>query len=101
MDEAFMGTDEETVRKGVLDVALARHLVSKYTSLVAVDVTPARPIGKSETEQPQGARPTEDQEKTAMAGLPKTGTTGKIQLSLGLLLLTTAVFLWRAQKAAA
>jgi len=101
MDEAFMGTDEETVRKGVLDVALAHHLVSKYTSLVAVDVTPARPIGKSETEQPQGARPTEDQEKTAMAGLPKTGTTGEIQLLLGLLLLTTAVFLWRAQKAAA
>jgi len=27
----------------VLDIALTHHLVSKYTSLIAVDVTPTRP----------------------------------------------------------
>lgn len=101
MDETFTGTAEETVRKGVLDVALAHHLVSKYTSLVAVDVTPVRPTGKSETEQPQNARSAEDQEKTALAGLPKTGTNGEIQLLLGLLLLATAAILWRVRRVTA
>jgi len=98
-DEAFTGTAEETVREGVLDVALAHHLVSKYTSLVAVDVTPVRPTGKPETEQPQSARSAEDQEKTAMAELPKTGTDGQVQLLLGLLLLATVAILWRVQRA--
>ncbi|MDR2239668.1 MAG: marine proteobacterial sortase target protein [Zoogloeaceae bacterium] len=37
------GAPEEAVREAVLDIALAHHLVSKYTSLVAVDKTPARP----------------------------------------------------------
>jgi Ca-activated chloride channel homolog len=95
MDEAFTGTAEETVRKGVLDIALALHLVSKYTSLVAVDVTAARPISKPETELPQGTKSSEDQEKTAMIGLPKTGTNGQLQLVLGLLLLAAAAILWR------
>jgi Ca-activated chloride channel family protein len=98
MDEVFTGTDEETVRKGVLDVALAHHLVSKYTSLVAVDVTPARPTGKSETEQAQGTKSAEAQDSAAMAGLPKTGTNGAIQLLLGLLLLATAAILWRVRR---
>ncbi|OAI46625.1 hypothetical protein AYO43_05915 [Nitrospira sp. SCGC AG-212-E16] len=101
MDEAFTGTDDETIRKGVLDVALAHHLVSKYTSLVAVDVTPARPTGKSEVEQAQGTKSVEAQNNTAMAGLPKTGTNGAIQLLLGLLLLATAAILWRVRRVTA
>ena len=95
MDEAFTGTAEETVRKGVLDVALIHHLVSKYTSLVAVDVTAARLVSKPETELPQGTKSSEDQEKTAMIGLPKTGTNGQLQLLLRLLLLAAAAILWR------
>jgi len=98
MDEIFTGTDEETVRKGVLDVALAHHLVSKYTSLIAVDVTPARPTGKLETDQTQGTRSAEAQDSTAMAELPKTGTNGAIQLLFGLLLLATAAILWRVRR---
>ena len=98
MDEAFTGTAEETVRKGVLDVALAHHLVSKYTSLVAVDVTPAHPVNKPETELPQDTKSSEDQEKTAMIGLPKTGTNGQLQLLLGLLLLAAAAILWRKRS---
>ena len=101
MDEAFTGTAEETVRKGVLDVALAHHLVSKYTSLVAVDVTPARPTGKPEPEQTQGTKSVESQKSVSMAGLPKTGTSGSIQLLFGLLLFVTAMILWRVQRAAA
>src|SRR5437868_10468823 len=101
MDEAFTGTAEETVRKGVLDVALAHHLVSQYTSLVAVDVTPARPTGKSEPGRTERTQSVENQESASMAGLPKTGTSGSVQLLFGLLLIVTAAILWRVQRAAA
>ena len=101
MDEAFTGTAEETVRKGILDIALAHHLVSKYTSLVAVDVTPARPTGKLEPEHTQGTKSEEGQENTSMAGRPKTGTSGQVQLLFGLLLIAAAAILWRVKKVTA
>ncbi|MCB2100177.1 MAG: marine proteobacterial sortase target protein [Rhodobacterales bacterium] len=37
------GEDPDVVRKAVLHTALTHQLVSRYTSLVAVDVTPVRP----------------------------------------------------------
>ena len=46
MDLFHQGASEDEVREQVLDVALRHHLVSKYTSLVAVDVTPTRPVGE-------------------------------------------------------
>jgi len=45
MDSAVTGADREAVRDAVVAVALEHHLVSKYTSLVAVDVTPTAPDG--------------------------------------------------------
>ena len=45
MDSLHEGADRKEVKAQVLTVALAHHLVSKYTSLVAIDVTPARPKG--------------------------------------------------------
>jgi Ca-activated chloride channel family protein len=44
--DAAVSADEaqkEALRRAVIDVALAHHMVSKHTSLVAVDVTPTRP----------------------------------------------------------
>jgi len=43
MDGLARGRPKEAVRQEVLAVALEHHLVSKYTSLVAVDVEVARP----------------------------------------------------------
>lgn len=43
IDSQRDGAKEEDVRDAVVEVALAHHLVSKYTSLVAVDKTPVRP----------------------------------------------------------
>lgn len=43
LDSVHDGADADKVRQQVIDLALAHHMVSKYTSLVAVDVTPARP----------------------------------------------------------
>src|SRR5207244_409192 len=40
----FGGAAKEA-EDGIVQLALAHHLVSELTSLVAVDVTPARPMG--------------------------------------------------------
>ena len=42
-DNAYTTRVEKLSRKDVTDVALEYHLVSRFTSLVAVDVTPIRP----------------------------------------------------------
>ncbi|HUQ53159.1 MAG TPA: marine proteobacterial sortase target protein, partial [Gammaproteobacteria bacterium] len=42
LDSRVAGTDEALIRKLVVATALEHHLVSPYTSLVAVDKTPAR-----------------------------------------------------------
>lgn len=43
MNQQATGTEADAIRKQITDTALDHHLVSKYTSLVAVDVTPSRP----------------------------------------------------------
>jgi Ca-activated chloride channel family protein len=43
LDQRRAGVPEEDVRTAVTALALTHHLVSRYTSLVAVDVTPVRP----------------------------------------------------------
>jgi Ca-activated chloride channel family protein len=44
LDSLHEGADAEEVRKGVVALGLEHHLVTKHTSLVAVDVTPSRPV---------------------------------------------------------
>jgi Ca-activated chloride channel family protein len=44
-DSRVHGFDAGEIDHAVLDVALEHHLTSRLTSLVAVDVTPSRPIG--------------------------------------------------------
>lgn len=94
MDQQRYGQDEAATKQAVLDVALAHHLVSKYTSLVAVDVTPVRPADKllqthaMKTNLPAG------QDYQAIFGLPQTATSGQLQILLGLAALLAAWLLW-------
>jgi Ca-activated chloride channel family protein len=46
LDAERRGGDATTLRSEIVDTALTHRLVSKYTSLVAVDRTPARPAGQ-------------------------------------------------------
>ncbi|NOT97039.1 MAG: marine proteobacterial sortase target protein [Nitrospira sp.] len=101
MDQERSGQDDATLRQAVLDVALPHHLVSKYTSLVAVDVTPVRPLDKGLIGHAMKTNLPEGQDSQAMLGLPKTGTNGQIQLLFGLLLLAAAGLLWQRQRVAA
>ncbi|MDK2742338.1 MAG: marine proteobacterial sortase target protein [Nitrospira sp. BO4] len=94
MDETYKGGVEEAIKNAVIDVAVSHHLASKYTSLVAVDVTPARPTDRSSTEQ----APAAVQDQASIAALPKTATIGQLQILFGLALLTIAGLVWRHRK---
>jgi Ca-activated chloride channel family protein len=42
MDRQTQSKDKAILRQSILDLAMKHHLVSRYTSLVAVDITPVR-----------------------------------------------------------
>jgi Ca-activated chloride channel homolog len=98
MDHQRAGRDESAARQTVLDVALAHHLVSKYTSLVAVDVTPVRPTDKMLQTHAMKTNLPEGQDYQAIFGLPRTATSGQLQILLGLAALIMAWLVWGYRK---
>lgn len=98
MDAARRGASADEVRSAVLDVALTHHLVSRYTSLVAVDVTPARAAGADlRTDAVAGNIP---DGLTGFDALPQTATPASALLLAGALaLLLAATFAWRLRAA--
>jgi Ca-activated chloride channel family protein len=99
MDETYKGGAEETIRKAVLDVALAHHLISRYTSLVAVDVTPARPADSPAAERDHTTDPARAQDLTALANLPRTATDGHVHILMGAATLLLSCLLWQFRRA--
>lgn len=95
IDSLRDGAKEEEVRDAVVEIALAHHLVSKYTSLVAVDKTPVRP---KEDELKSGAIPTnlpEGWEYGKVFGeLPQGATDSRWNLLAGFLTLLLAIGLY-------
>jgi Ca-activated chloride channel family protein len=95
MDDRTRGTQEDDVRRRVLDVALAHQLVSKYTSLVAVDVTPTRPPGSDllsgavRANLPAGWR-----HDTTSGPLPRGGTAAPLHRRIALALAVAAAVVW-------
>ena len=83
----------EPTKQAVLAVALAHHLVSKYTSLVAVDVTPARPTDNSTIELEQ-----KREDLASVANLPKTATSGQMRIVLGILAIMLTSLMWSYRK---
>ncbi len=95
MDAGRRGAPEPEIRAAVLDVALTHHLVSKYTSLVAVDVTPTRPPGANAA---TGALPGNIPDGlTGFDQLPRTATPAPLLLAIGLALLALGTLLLRWQ----
>jgi len=86
MDELTRGADIAAVRPAVLKVALEHHLVSAYTSLVAVDVTPSAPAnGDTKTALVKANLP-----QGWSGQIPQTDTPATLQLLIGLLSLALA-----------
>lgn len=88
------GANAEEVRKALIEIALAHSLVSKHTSLVAVELKPLRPAG---TPWQSGAMPTHLPEgwveESVFGELPQTATPAQWHLLLGALALAIASFL--------
>lgn len=98
MDQQRDGRDATATRQAVLDVALAHHLVSTYTSLVAVDVTPARPLDKALQSHAMKTNLPDGQDYQAIFGLPQTATSGQLQILLGLATLLAAWLIWSVRE---
>ncbi|WP_171094072.1 marine proteobacterial sortase target protein [Usitatibacter rugosus] len=89
MDDIRTGGTVEEIKPKVVAVALEHHLVSAYTSLVAVDVTPTGPVGDmTKTALVRTSLPAGWQGQAG--ALPQTDTEMTLQLILGLLALTAA-----------
>jgi Ca-activated chloride channel family protein len=83
MDELARGADLNDIRPRIVQVALDHHLVSAYTSLVAVDVTPSNTSGLVRAAMVPSTLP------KGMA-LPQTDTAATLQFVMGLLALAMA-----------
>ena len=109
MDAVREGAPAEETRAKVIELALTHHLVTKYTSLIAIDRTPAR---AAEMDLKTAALPThlpEGQSYEAIFGgqqadaapvglLPQGATNSRFNLLAGALMLLFATLLfWRMQ----
>ncbi len=79
----------DSIKQTIIETALKHHLVSKFTSLVAVDVTPVRPKDK---ELESHAIPTHlpagwDHSKVFGQPFPSTATDARLDFIIGLLLI--------------
>jgi Ca-activated chloride channel family protein len=88
MDRVHEGANKEKVRADVINVALNHHPVSRYTSLVAVDVTPTRPRHASLDSHAMPVNLPQGQNYQKIFGqLPQTATPAELHLLIGFVLL--------------
>ncbi|HEY9050162.1 MAG TPA: marine proteobacterial sortase target protein [Gammaproteobacteria bacterium] len=91
MDSLHEGADKNSVREQVVKVALDHHLVSQYTSLVAVDVTPTRPQSENLNSHNVPVNLPHGQNFQKIFGrLPQTATSAELNMISGLILLFVA-----------
>ena len=86
--------EQDEYKSQITDTAIAHHLVSQYTSLVAVDVTPTRPAHvqsksrKVANPLPKGAS---SRRLQSQGRLPQTATTAQLRIIIGLILIGLAI----------
>ena len=97
MDAAHTNPDE--AKNAIITTALDHHLVSKYTSLVAIDVTPSRSSGATLNTGAVATNLPEGWNHEAVFGqLPKTATPADLNMPIGLALLVAASGVWFQSK---
>ncbi len=91
MDDERRGGNADETRAAIIETAIAHHLVSKYTSLIAVDKTPVRPAGDPlSSEQVPNLMPY-GQSTNAIFGFPATATDAPALRIMGAAWLLSAV----------
>ncbi len=99
MDSRIEGASEDEIRPSVVDVALKHHLVSRYTSLVAVDKTPARSMSTPlKSEAVPNMLPVGADFNAIFGGFPPTATPAALHLLLGIMLLLAAFVLAGSER---
>jgi len=99
MDEMIRTKNSASLKQQITDVALEHQLVSRYTSLIAVDPLVARPGAEKINKQSiSNVMPYGSQQKTPSYGFPPAGTPAGIKALLGLLALLSAATLVLAKK---
>lgn len=80
LDEKTRGADESAIKPKVLQVALQHQLMSPYTSFIAEDKTPARPLEKNLESQ---LVPNQIPHGQKQLVYPKTATSAPLNIALG------------------
>jgi Ca-activated chloride channel family protein len=92
-----LGGDAGESESEIVRVALEHHLVSDYTSLVAVDETPVRPVGSDvRSEQVPTSAPRGGAWAQATTGFASTATPAPLLIVIGLLALVVAAGMFYA-----
>ena len=100
LDARRGGADDEGVRHAVIQLALAHHLVSPYTSLVAVDVTPVRPAGAALQTHAMPTNLPHGWDYNAVFGLGQGATDAPVHLLVGVIALLVAALVVFARRRA-
>ena len=96
LDLERRGADAQETRTAIVETALNHHLVSKHTSLVAIDKTPVRESADPlKNEQVANLMPY-GQSGSAIFGFPATATSAPAMRNTGLALLIAALLLLTA-----
>lgn len=83
LDSVRHGADPDSMRQAVIDTALQHHLVSKFTSLVAIDKTPVRPQAAGLDSVAVPNLLPYGQSSNAIFGFPATATGAGLQRIMG------------------
>ena len=93
-------SEQGAARAAIVDVALRHHLVSRFTSLVAVDVTPSAPSGTTALTKPVPTElPAGWSRQHVVGSLPQGATAAELLMLLGFLALTAGLLIfWSGDK---
>jgi Ca-activated chloride channel family protein len=98
-DSVNAGADAEEVRKQIVEIALRHHIVTRHTSLVAVDVTPLRPDGVGlDTEAVPANLPNGHSHEGYFGALPKTATSGMLHLIFAMIAAALAFVAYMSRR---
>ena len=104
MESLALGAAKGEVKAIVLQTALQHHLVSKYTSLVAVEQKVSRPEGatlkKGQVNNltPKGSQPSQANKAVVYAGGSKTATAGTLYFILAICCISFSLLLFTLSK---
>ena len=90
------GGDAAASEVGIVELALAHHLVSDFTSLVAVDVTPVRAPGAPVNREQAATSAPAGSYWAQSTGFSSTATPAPVLILVGLFSLALALLLWTA-----